>query len=450
MGKGAAAPSRVPSWQQALLTMLLFAFLAGGLFAGYLFYSTVRDIVAHAQFTLLPNWPHAQLGRNPDDQLPQWEKRERVNILILGIDQRRNDPGPWRTDTMILATVDPASKTAAMLSIPRDLWVTIPGYGENRINTAHFLGQKDNYPGGGPALAKKTVQYTLGVPVHYYVRLNFDGFEKLIDTIGGIDINVERAIHDEQYPDENYGYMTVDIPAGFQHMDGKTALQYARSRHGGSDFERSRRQQQVILAVRDKVLSLNIPLTKIPEVLRLLGSSVQTDLNLDEMYRLAQLLREIDQENIESAFIDQNMTTPTVTPEGWAVLIPQKEKVRELVSRLFSSTAPESVPGQNQLAAEAATIEVQNGTQTAGLAQRTYEYLKQVGYNVVAFSNADRSDYPKTVIVDYTGKHYTVSALAALFAVEPENIRHSPDVPSGVDIRLILGQDYADKVLSAP
>ena len=166
---------------------------------------------------------------------------------------------------MILVTVDPGTKTAGMLSIPPDLLVPIPGHSENRINVAHFLGERDKYPGGGPALAKKTVQYTLGIPVQYYVRINFEGFEKLIDAIGGIQVEVKSAIHDEKYPDNNYGYMTVDIPAGLQHMDGKTALQYARARHGSSDFSRARRQQQVLRAVRDKVLSLNIPLTRIPE-----------------------------------------------------------------------------------------------------------------------------------------------------------------------------------------
>jgi LCP family protein required for cell wall assembly len=365
--------------------------------------------------------------------------------LLLGTDKRVGEVGPSRTDTMILATIDPQTKTAAMLSIPRDLWVAIPGYSENRINVAHFLGERDNYPGGGPALAKKTVQYTLGVPVHYYVRIDFEGFERVIDAIGGITIDVKEAIHDTKYPDNNYGYMTVDISAGVQHMDGKTALQYARARHGSSDFDRAHRQQEVLKAIRDKVLSLNIPLTRIPEILKLVGDSVQTDLSLNEMYALAKVGRELTGD-IQSAVIDENMTTPQTTPDGASVLIPNRIKIRDLVNTLFGGPAPTASPAlseKEQIAQEAANVEVQNGTLTPGLALRTTEYLKGLGYNVVSYSNADRSDYALTVIVDYSGKSATVNALATLFNVSAENIRQSIGLQSDVDVRVILGRDYA-------
>jgi LCP family protein required for cell wall assembly len=347
---------------------------------------------------------------------------------------------------MIVATVDPETKTAAMLSIPRDLWVSIPSYAEGRINTAHFLGDRDDYPGGGPALAKKTVQYALGIPIHYYVRINFEGFEKLVDAIGGISIDVKEAIHDEEYPDGNYGYMTVDIPAGLQHMDGKTALQYARVRHGGSDFLRARRQQEVLKAIRDKVLRLDIPLTRIPEMLRLAGDSVQTDLSLSEMYDLAKLGREIDVEGLKAAVIDESMTSPQTTPDGAMVLIPNRARVRDVVNELFGGPVPTSVAELSEkeiVAQEAAKIEVQNGTLTTGLAQRTSEYLQGLGYTVVSFSNADRSDYVSSVIIDYSGKTNTVSLLAQRFNVVPDNVRRYTSIDSEVDIRIILGRDYA-------
>lgn len=445
MSRKAPRTSRptVPRWKLLLLGALLIAFVAGGVYSGYLFYSTVKDFVAHAQLGM-PVRPGLEQGRAPAEALPNITK-ERVNILLLGIDKRTTEKGPSRTDTMIVVTVDPQSKTAAMLSIPRDLWVPIPGYSENRINTAHFLGERDKYPGGGPALAKKTVQYTLGEPIHYYVRINFEGFEKLVDAIGGITIDVKESIHDEKYPDENYGYMTVDIPAGVQHMDGKTALQYARVRHGSSDFTRAKRQQQVLKAIRDKVLSLDIPLTKIPEMLRLVGGSVQTDLSLSEMYALAKLAREIPAENIKSAVIDESMTTPQITPDGAYVLIPERARVRALVDELFGSSiaGTANLSETELIAQEGARIEVQNGTLTPGLAQRTAEYLKGLGYTVVSFSNADRSDYAKSVIVDYTGKTNTVNALMRRFNVLPENVLRYTNVQSSVDIRLILGQDYA-------
>ena len=180
----------------------------------------------------------------------------RVNILVLGIDQREGMADPARTDTMLLFTLDRQARTAGMLSINRDLWVKIPGgQREGKINTAHFLGEVEHVPGGGPALAMQTVQAALDMPVPYYIRLNFSAFERLIDLIGGIDINVEETIDDPAYPDAGFGYDPFHIDAGWQHLDGRTALKYARTRAtAGSDLDRVKRQQQVILAVRDKLL----------------------------------------------------------------------------------------------------------------------------------------------------------------------------------------------------
>ncbi len=436
-------------WKLPLLSIFLVIFVAGGIYAAYLFYAAVKDLVAHAQLGM-PVLADTEQGQVDGQNLPDIAL-ERVNILLLGTDQRAEEQGPSRTDTIIVVTVDPQNKTAGMLSIPRDLWVSIPNHSEGRINTAHFLGETYDYPGGGPALAKKTVQYALGIPIHYYVRINFEGFEKLIDAIGGITIDVKEAIHDEKYPDGNYGYMTVDIPAGVQHMDGKTALQYARARHGSTDFMRARRQQEVIKAIRDKVLKLDIPLTKIPEMLRIVGGSVQTDLSLSDMYALAKLGREITTENIKSVVIDETMTTQQTTPDGADVLIPNRARIREVIDELFAGPAPPTVAGLSEeelIAQEAAKIEVQNGTLTSGLARRTAEYLKDLGYLVVSFSNADRSDYATSVIIDYSGKTNTVNLLAKRFSIAPENIRRYTGIQSEVDIRLVLGRDYA--VSSAP
>jgi hypothetical protein len=237
----------------------------------------------------------------------------------------------------------------------------------------------------------------------------------------------------------------VDIPAGVQRMDGKTALQYARARHGSSDFDRARRQQEVLKAVRDKVLSLNIPLTRIPEILKLVGDSVQTDLSLNEMYALAKVGRELSTD-IRSAVIDENLTTPQTTPDGAAVLIPNRTKIRDLLNTLFGGPAPTASPSlseKEQIAQEAAKVDMQNGTLTPGLALRTTEYLKSLGYNVVMYSNADRSDYALTVIVDYSAKTATVNALTKLFNVSADNVRQSTGLQSNVDVRVILGRDYA-------
>ena len=454
-------------WFRLFLSLIFVLFLAGGVYSGSLFYFTVKDIVAHAQIPSLPNLhlpiPAISSGGESSGgevprrlDLPEWEKQERVTILLLGVDKREGEHGPWRTDTIILGTIDPQSKMAGMLSIPRDLWVPIPGYGESRINSANFIGDRDKYPGGGPALAVKAVEYNFGVPVHYYVLLDFDGFEKIIDTIGGIDVNVEQALHDEQYPDPTPDnpdrVKTIHFDAGWQHMNGQSALEYARSRRSTSDFDRSHRQMQIILAVREQALRLNL-IPRVPELMVTLADTVQTDLQPGNIITLARWAGEIEQDNIKSVVIDPNMTVEHITPTGAWVLLPIREKIRPKVEELFTSPAapppapssqPQAAPVEqvNRLAQEGAKIVVQNGTPTGNLAAQTATYLKKQGYHVVEFSNADRFDYPQSIIIDYTGKEYTIQSLAVLFNVTPENIRRSPNLKSEVDIRLIIGQDF--------
>jgi len=351
-----------------LWNALLAVFLLGSLFCSYLFYASVRDIVAYSNLPLAAGGlsivggaPAIGLADSAATPVPDTSGDSRLTILLLGIDARNGSTTPCRTDTMILFSVDPVSKTVSMLSIPRDLWVPLPpgasNRGYDRINTAHFYGEADKYPGGGPALAKEAVQYNLGVPVQYYVRINFSGFQKIIDEIGGIDIEVPRDIVDTQYPVSDDEVMTLRIPAGWQHMDGDLALKYARTRHDSSDLDRARRQQQVIMAVRDKVLSLNIPLTRIPGLLLALGDSVSTDIPLDKIYTLAQVARQVQTGAIQQAVIDETMVTPWVTPGGADVLLPQRDKIRALVEKLFPmspvTTAMARQPGK--LAQEVAT-----------------------------------------------------------------------------------------------
>ena len=312
-------------------------FILGGLFSGYLFYVSVKDIAAHAGGQNFVGVPIFR-PRQSDVEEPNIGRGERVNILLLGVDKRPQEVGPCRTDTMILVTVDPTSMTTGMLSIPRDLYVEIPGYGLNRINVAHFIGDRDDYPGGGPALAKKTVQYNLGVPVHYYVRVNFQGFKDIVDALGGITVEVEKEIWDDRYPDGDYGYMSIHIPTGVQHMDGEMALRFVRTRHGGSDFTRLRRQQKVLFGIREKALSLDL-IPRLPELFRTMGYTVDTDLGPEQVLALAQIGRQIEKEDIKSAVIDEKMTTSVILETGANVLFPIREKIGEVVEEIFPSPA---------------------------------------------------------------------------------------------------------------
>jgi LCP family protein required for cell wall assembly len=483
-------PRRHISWFSRLLIVLLtFAFLVGGAYSGYLFYFTVRDVVAHAELPTMPyvdltlpvvnpaakEYPNPRAANNPQpvtgltgETLPDWEEEERVNILLLGID-KRPDEYYARTDTMILITIDPSTGEAGMLSIPRDLWVTIPGYGEKRVNTAHYLGDKNGYPGGGPALAMKTVQYNLGVPVHFYVRVDFDGFRRIVDTLGGIDIDIPQTINDPKYPDENYGYDPFYIQAGRQYLDGDTALKYARTRAtGGADFDRARRQQLVLFAIREQALAIDV-VPKIPELWTTMADTVQTDLQLVDILELTKLSDEISGDDIQSEVIDYTMTVDYKTNSGAQVLLPVREKIRPVMDDMFSSPEPAPTPpptptpdpalaAQAQAEAEAAAqhraevaaalqeegarIVVQNGTAQADLAAETAEYLRDKGFTIVQFGPADGTDYPRTVIVDYTGKEYALMVLADTFNVAEENIRRSPNLKSDVDLRVIIGADF--------
>jgi len=431
---------RAPRGSQRLFWNLLFlALVAAGLYLSYLFYSTVKEIVACAQFPVFSEWrtsfSSSGEGEAQEPEAPLLPgKEERVNILLLGIDKRKVERGPSRTDTIILASIDPQTRTAAMLSIPRDLWVPIPGYGEGRINKAYFLGEVKKYPGGGPALAKKTVSYNLGVPVHYYVLVNFEGFVKIVDALGGIDIYVEKEIRDDKFPDEAYGYEPLYIPAGLQHMDGELALKYARTRHVDDDIGRARRQQQVLFAIRDKALRLNI-LPKLPSLLNALADTVETDMQPREILRLAQIASKIRREDIKTAIIDYSMTMPWTTPTGERVLIPLRDRIRPLIDELFIHPTP-TTPR------EEATIFVQNGTTVEGLAARTAAFLKEHGYKVAGFGNADRHDYAYSLIIVRTGKRQAANALAQFLSIPQEHVQSNPQLDVEADLVLILGMDF--------
>jgi LCP family protein required for cell wall assembly len=444
-----------PDRTNLLLIVWIVVFLAVGLWGSYQVYTGVRETVANWE-TTGPFQPKPT--RRPDATpapaevvLPDWQGKERVNILVLGIDQRQSEEGPWRTDTMLLISVDPATKSAGMLSIPRDLWVPIPGFQESRINNAHFYGDAFNYPGGGPALAEKTVQYNLGIPVHYYVRLNFTAFEKLVDLIGGIDVQVERTIDDPEYPEfDGPGFDPFHIDAGLQHMDGNTALKYARTRHDDpmGDFGRARRQQQVMLAIRDKVLQANmIPqlLPRAGEIASTLGDAIQTDLSLQQVLELAKLGSQIDRTRIKQGIIDQTVTLPYETPDKDQVLIPLRDEIRKLVRDTLLTPPPvASVPGSALTPEPPASIVVQNGTVTVGLAGQTAIALKAQGFNVTQYGNTDdnRSDYAQTQILVYTGRTAAAQALAEALQVPSSAVQTASSPGGNYDIKVILGADY--------
>lgn len=273
--------------------------------------------------------------------LQPWNGSSRFTVLVMGLDRRPGETGlAYRTDTMMLVSVNPDTNELGILSIPRDLYFDVPGYSvPQRVNSAMVLGelQQTNF---GPTLAMQTVQYNLGMYVHNYIALDFQAVIELIDILGGLDIDVPYDIVDYQYPDMNYGYDPLILRAGLQHMDGATALKFARTRHGDNDFERARRQQMVLYALRDRILDANLLpqlILQSPTLLSSLEDNLYTDLTLDQMIQLALFLKDIPQENIRTGVIDSNYIVPWTTPQGASVLVPRRSQLPTLLTQVFGA-----------------------------------------------------------------------------------------------------------------
>jgi LCP family protein required for cell wall assembly len=445
---------------------LLLIFLVTLAATVYLTYSVVRNAAAsHLSASNLPGLSLTEqpFANNPEinvnaplqsDNGPEpvpWDGANRVTILVMGLDYRDwEGEGPSRTDSMMLLTMDPVSRSAGMLSIPRDLWVNIPGFDYGKINTAYFLGELYNLPGGGPGLAIQTVEALLGLDINYYAQIDFAAFENFIDEIGGVDVEVPYEMTVDPIGPGN----TVTLEQGVQHLDGPTALAYARNRDTiGSDFDRADRQQQVIMSIFDQITSLgSLPklIANSPTIYNNLRYGIHTNLNLKETISLAWTVSQIPRENIKRGMIGPNETTRTFSADGMDILLPNTEAIRAARDEVFSissGTSPlatEFVSNDAELRqAEAATVSVLNATTTPGLASETTDYLKNLGINVTVTGNADeRSD--TTVIIDYTGKPYTVNYLVQLLNIPANSIYSRYDPNSETDIAVLLGVDWAE------
>jgi LCP family protein required for cell wall assembly len=383
-------------------------------------------------------------------QLPACDRRERLNVLLLGIDHRPDEPlDGSRSDTMMIVSVDPASKSVVMVSLPRDLWVPIPGLGEQRINVAHAWG--------GPPLAVRTVSEDFRVKIDRFARIDFRGFERLVDAAYGVPIDVEKPIKDDEYPTENYGVMRVFIPAGPQWMDGRTALQYARSRHSEDDFGRAKRQQRVLVAVKDRVLQAGM-IWKAQELVPLLSQVVTHDFSPIELLCLARVATEIKRDNVSNMVIDGMYVSPFITYDGAQVLSPNRAAISAAIQQTFTRAAAAATAGEAVAAPQAsptvppapsptpsapARLEVLNGTVRPGLAQTTASYLQARGASVVNVGNADRTDYPESRVLYRPGREASAAALASLLGIPPSAITPmSAEAATGADISVVLGGSY--------
>ncbi len=390
---------------------------------------------------------------------PAWDGASRINILFIGLDARDiGQVGPPRSDTLMLITIDPISKTAGMLSIPRDMWVNIPGFGYNRINTGYFSGEGAKLPGGGAGLAMKTVSQFIGVPVDYYVQVDFNVFialvEDIIDTTGCIEVYpTEVMILDPIGPGTDHVKLTT---GGIRELcKGWIVLAYARNRHtSGGDVDRAKRQQEVILALQKKIFDPAVfpsLIAKAPQMYQEFSYGIHTNMSLEDAIKLAVLGKDISPASIKSEVIDETMVTFDSTVlggEAASVLKPITDKIRILRDQIFTSTGPLSPIAQGDpvslMRAEEARVRVLDGTFT-GLDQRAGVFFQSQGMNVTEVGAADGA-YSSTVVVVYGPKLYTLRYLQSVFGISHTQIRFSPDPNSTVDIEIRLGSDIAGSI----
>lgn len=359
---------------------------------------------------------------------PPWTGKERLNVLLLGIDKRDNEDGsPENTDTMIVLSLDPLNRTAAMLSVPRDTLVTIPGHGQDKVNAA--------YAYGGPALAQRSVESLLGIRLNSYALVDFAAFTRIVDAVGGVLVDVQRPIHDESYPTADYGIRRLNILAGPELMHGERALEYARSRHDSNDFSRSRRQQQVLAAIRAR-LAQDGMLARVPTLMGDVGTLVQTNFDPGNILPLAGLGGGIDAGAIRSEVLlpcggdSPHCELREQNDAGGYYLIPDPAKVKDLVAQLFYD------PKVRQ---EGARVEVRAAGARAGIAQDVADRLEARAFGILRVSSGTPGR--SMILVRNTTKRYTADQLRTQLGGLP--VQDAAAAESGdADIIVVIGSDF--------
>jgi LCP family protein required for cell wall assembly len=375
-----------------------------------------------------------------------WDGVSRVNVLVMGLDYRDWEAGETpRTDTMILLTLDPLNNTAGMISIPRDLWVSIPGFDYGKINTAYYLGEVYNLPGGGPGLAARTVEELLGVPVHYYAQIDFQAFVDFIDNIDGVKIYFEE----EMVLDRRGKWNTVTVGPGAVTLPGEYALAYARTRSSeGGDFDRATRQQILIMAIRDRILDFNMMprlVSNAPMIYEDLAAGINTNMSLNEAIKLAWSGLDVNRDSISQVVISNEYVTFGKSPDGLDILKPIPDKIRLLRDEVFGTGGALGPVANGDIlelvTQEGARVSVRNGSYQAGLAASTAAWLREQGFNIVEETNADYAVYSQIYV--YNGTPYALRWLSETMGVTTSNIYNQFDPNAAYDIVVVLGDDWA-------
>jgi len=402
--------------------------------------------------------PEEIIARIPDLMGAKLEKTgERTNILLLGAGDLSYDDGSELTDSIMLVSLDHVDKSVSMISIPRDLGVEIPSYGVTRVNVLYKLAKNRLGDKNAFKLIVPTIEQITCQPIHYYVKVDFIGFKRIINALGGVTVDVERTFTDHQYPTSNFGYQTVSFVEGPQWMDGETALQYVRSRHGnneeGSDFARAARQQILISSLKEKVLSKDLlqDEKRLTEVIEALNEHYETDLTLKEMISLVAFAEELETASVHNMVLKEGPGELLYTPDeatrseyydGMAILLPDGNTFQHICRTIESFFAdPEIFNSGIQ-------IEILNGTNRIGLANKAATLVMQNGYKIFpiyGIRNTSYGYYENSYIYDHSelnANSPVVDSLKKLLGINRVVDRNSEPRYHDVDVTVVLGNDF--------
>ncbi|HET9016772.1 MAG TPA: LCP family protein, partial [Thermomicrobiaceae bacterium] len=348
------------------------------------------------------------------------------------------------SDTIIVASIDPVGKTVGMMSIPRDTLVPIPGVGNDKINAAFSNGQLSSIT--GPGLVQATIEYDFHIPIQYYALVDFAGFEKIVNTLGGVTVDVPAPLKDDQYPGQAFNYTRIYYSTGLQHMNGVEALDYVRTRHDDNDFARGNRQRQVLVALRQQGVKLDL-LPKAPQLLSEFGNTVQTDIPPTDLLRLATLATKIHSGSIKSYSL-----LPALT-EQWSpgqpyYLIPDWAKVQQIVDQMIPPTpTTPATPAASTPVVErpdlGAAVMVENGTFVNKLAAHSATKLQSAGFSNVSTAEAQNAgQYPTSQVISYSPNLATARLVAQTLGLPGSAVvTGDPAKANGYAVVAILGND---------
>lgn len=378
-------------------------------------------------------------GAGPPDPAPEAGAAAGVglvHVLLIGGDDENT--ADMNTDSLIVAVLDGQQDRISLLSIPRDLWVEIPGHGWGRINTAHRLGTRYGYPdGGGPGLLARTIQENLGIPIDHWVRVNYAGFAAAIDVLDGVEVVVPCPVNLQYLPPTGEGETEMMLQPGIYHMDGETALRYVRTRRNESDFERTQRQQQFLRAAWEQFKGPGF-FRRLPGLWSALRGTFDTDLNLGDVLRLAPLALDLRHQDLRSLSIGRGQVRDWTTPGGASVLLPIPEKVAEVVAALYAPPVPADPAAP---AGSPVRVLVRDGTGKPDLAGLLAAELRWRGWEVLE-SSAGEGVREHSQLLVHRDRPVAVDLLSRVLGLGPEDVVSLPDDGQDADLEILLGGDY--------